>query len=353
MSFKMKYIAFIIIILSVLSCKKVEQNQTDDTSQQGLLVLNEGLFQLNNSSLSWIDEEERSINQEFFEQKTGRKLGDTGNDILKYGTKIYILVNVSSTIEILDAKTYESIKQLSITENGNSVEPRFMTAINGEIYFSTFAGKVWCLDTTHFEIINKIQVGLNPDQITNDGQYIYVSNSGGLNPPLYDSTVSVINPLTKTERKRITVGKNPGNIIATKNDKVYVVTRGNYTTLPPKLHQINTQTLEKEMTYDIQATHLVDFSSSEMIIGLQTNNGVIKVAKFNFNSEQVTNQDFISTDDFGILHNMQYSPESKRFFLMDADNYTNSGKIKIYNQNGDFIRSYQVGLNPTKLLELK
>lgn len=353
MNSKLNYFVFIGAFLLLFSGCEKEKPQPQAVSKKGLMVLNEGLFQLNNSSITWIDKETGTINTNFFEEQTGRQLGDTGNDLLRYGNKIYILVNVSSTLEILDASTFQSIRQISITENGNSAEPRFMTALNGEIYFSTFAGKVWCLDTTQLSITHKITVGLNPDQITNDGRYLYVSNSGGLNPSIYDSTVSVINPITKTEIKKITVGKNPGNILFAGDKNIYVITRGNYSDIQPQLHRINPQTLEQDTVYSIQATHLVDYSSTDMLLGVQTPNNEIGIYKFNFATEKVKNTPFLTNLQLGILHNIQFSKQSKKIYLMDADNYTNTGKLWVYDKTGNYLNNYKVGLNPTKVIEFE
>jgi proline racemase len=38
-----------------------------------------------------------------------KELGDVGNDIKIYGSKLYIVVNVSNKIEVLDAKTAKRI----------------------------------------------------------------------------------------------------------------------------------------------------------------------------------------------------------------------------------------------------
>jgi hypothetical protein len=53
---------FFVLILSaiVVSCKKKPVQPTEETTSpttlsNGILVLNEGLFQQNNASLSWID----------------------------------------------------------------------------------------------------------------------------------------------------------------------------------------------------------------------------------------------------------------------------------------------------------
>lgn len=341
-----------LLSLSFVGCKKPSPlpEGTNNALKNGLLVLNDGLFQLNNSSMSWVDLATGTVNNQIFEERTGRQLGDTGNDMLIYGAKLYIVTSVSSTLEVLDALTLNSIQQLSIVENGTAQQPQNITAINGEIYISTFGGKVWCIDTTTLTVKNKIQVGLNPDRITNDGTYIFVSNSGGLNNPIYDSTVSVINPITKTEVKRITVGMNPGGIIVAPDHNIYVLTRGNYIDVPAQLHKINGQTLTKDTSYAIEAAYLENYSNSHFVIAYYTNQDNMTLAKFNLQEQKLEQQNFISIADFTTFYGIIYAPKAHRFYLKDAGNYTNQGKIKCYSEQGTLLNTYNVGLNPNKVI---
>ena len=116
----MRFISFFIIFsLLIVSCKKQETsvNSTNVVHlKKGILVLNEGLYSLNNSTLSWVSEDQSLVEEDFFFQKTGRLLGDTGNDLLRYGSKIYVVMNVSSTIEVLDAITGNHLQQLTQTD---------------------------------------------------------------------------------------------------------------------------------------------------------------------------------------------------------------------------------------------
>lgn len=349
MNFK-KIILVLCLLSIIISCKKKEIEDKSTTSEQlknGILVLNEGLFQLNNSTLSWIDLSNGVVNNSIFEQKTGRQLGDTGNDMIRYGNKVYVVVNVSSTIEILDTQTLKPIKQLSVTNNGVSQQPRFMTPLDGTVYISTFGGEVWCIDTTSLSIANKIPVGLNPDQITNDGQNIYVSNSGGLNSNTYDSTVSVIN--NQHEIKKIVVGKNPGTIIVGGDQNLYVIVRGNYNDIPAKICRINRQTLEVDQTFAIQATDLINLNSNSLLIETQQN-GMSSILKFNLSTQQIENQNFINTSNLTTIYKMQFDAVKQHIYLFDVNNYTNTGSINVFSSNGNFIKKYQVGLNPSKLI---
>lgn len=74
-------------------------------------VLNSGDWQSANSSLTMCDLEAGDVEQNYFELQNGRSLGNTANDIIVYGSKVYIAVSGESTIEVtsLDAS---SIKQI-------------------------------------------------------------------------------------------------------------------------------------------------------------------------------------------------------------------------------------------------
>src|SRR5690554_3687584 len=103
----MNSIKYIIIALIVLtSCKKDKTEPlTEGGYSNGILVLNEGLFQLNNSTLSWVNLSTQDVTTDLFLSVNNRPLGDTGNDMLLYGGKIYITVTGSSTVEVIDRNT--------------------------------------------------------------------------------------------------------------------------------------------------------------------------------------------------------------------------------------------------------
>jgi hypothetical protein len=54
-----------------------------------------------------------------------------------------------------------------------------------------------------------------------------------------DSTVSVIDLNAKSELTKIVVGKNPGSIVTDHQGDVYVISRGNYSTIPSRMKKID------------------------------------------------------------------------------------------------------------------
>src|SRR5690554_4406485 len=129
-----KYILVALVFLT--ACKKEEAEPLPEGGySNGILVLNEGLFQLNNSSLSWIDLETEDVRQNLFLNTNNRPLGDIGNDMILYGNKIYITVTGSSTVEILDKSSLKSIKQIPLTTMAKHKNPETLQHIRERFLF--------------------------------------------------------------------------------------------------------------------------------------------------------------------------------------------------------------------------
>ena len=92
-----------------------------ETGTAEMYILSEGLFNQNNSSLARYSFNRQRCTNNYFSANNQRGLGDTANDIAIYGNKIYVVVNVSSTVEVIDFPTGKSIRQISmLRDNGSS-----------------------------------------------------------------------------------------------------------------------------------------------------------------------------------------------------------------------------------------
>lgn len=347
-----KILPILLIALLAVSCKKkkVEEPEAPQILQHGMLVLNEGLFQQNNATLGWFNFSDNSYTGNFFEQKTNRSLGDTGNDMKRYGGKIYIIVNVSSTIEVLDVSTGNSISQISMIANGTPKQPRYIAFYGPKAYITCYDGYVDVLDTASLSITNRIQVGANPEGLAVSNGKLFVANSGGLNFPNVDSTVSVIDLGSYQEITRITVGKNPGSVQTDVNGDVYVISRGDYAGIPSRMHRINanTNTLAQSFTFD--AGSISRFNTNFLISYHNFSSGDNKIALFDPNTETMINSDYIPTSGIQTLFGVQYSDITNKIYCLDAKNYTVTGQVHVFSPNGIFETSYNVGLNPCNIL---
>src|SRR5690554_5422084 len=85
--------------------------ETPDNSK-ALLILNEGSREGNNATLARYDLQEETIIKEYFNLVNKDGLGDVANDMVQHGSKIYIAVTNSGTVEVIDAASGISIQQI-------------------------------------------------------------------------------------------------------------------------------------------------------------------------------------------------------------------------------------------------
>lgn len=185
----------------------------------GAYVVNSGnMFSNIESSLTAIDYASSTATQKVFKAANGRTLGNTANDGIVYGNKIYLAVDQSNTIEVIDKKTKQSIKQIKTTDllgNAEGVHPRHIIADGGKVYFTTYGGYVAAVDTTDFALQKKWKVGNYPEGLVIGNGNLYVANS---NYAAGGGNISCINLANdNVETKNIEGVNNPTSIYYASN----------------------------------------------------------------------------------------------------------------------------------------
>ena len=358
-----KYLSLLLFFL--IACDDLEDKpslvpgESGDVYETGtaeMYILSEGLFNQNNSSLARYSFNQQKRTSNYFSANNQRGLGDTANDMAIYGNKIYIVVNVSSTVEVIDFTTGKSIRQIQmLRDNGSSRQPRSIAFDKDKAYVCSFDGTVARIDTTSLEIEAIITAGRNPDDICVQNNKLYVSNSGSLDysGPGVDNTVSVIDITTFKETKKIEVGPNPGKILPGLEDAVYVVTQGaDIEAGDYHLVRIDSRTDVVTNTYDEKA---LSFTIDGPIAYLstydyQTNASAIKV--FDLTTGTVIRDNFIT--DGTIIQtpfSIQTNPFSGNIYITEAYNYTIKGDVLCFNQQGQLqYRLNEIGLNPNTIV---
>lgn len=329
----------------------------NETGTSELYILSEGLFNLNNSSLARYSFKNGQLDKNYFLGINKRGLGDTANDMAIYGSKLYIVVNVSSTVEVIDFYTGNVIRQIPmLTENGSSRQPRHIAFHQNKAYVCSYDGTVARIDTTSLQIEAFAQAGRNPEDLCIQNEKLYVSNSGGLDFAAglgVDRTVSVIDLVSFTEIKKIIVGANPGCILPGNDGKVYVATHGEDISQGDfHLVEIDSQTDEVTQTFDEK---VMNFAISGNIAYLynynyQTEDASIKV--FNLKTGETIRENFITDGtQINTPYGIDINPYSGNVYITEAYNYTVTGDVLCFNQNGQLqFRLNRIGLNPNTVV---
>lgn len=333
------------------------EGQITETGTAEIYILSEGLFNLNNSSLTRYSFRTHQLKTNYFSTINKRGLGDTANDIALYGNKLYIVVNVSSTLEVVDFTTGQSIKQIPMrTENGSSRQPRHIAFHKDKAYVCSFDGTVARIDTTSLEIEATVKAGRNPESLCVQNEKLYVSNSGGLDYTEgigVDNIVSVIDLASFTEIKKITVGPNPGCILPDSENFVYVATHGkNIVEGDYHLVKINSHTDEVERVFDEKVMNFAIQGNVGYLYNYnyQTEDASIKM--FNLQTGETIREHFI-TDGTQIHtpYGIHINPYSGNIYITEAYSYTVTGDVLCFNQNGQLqFRLNRIGLNPNTVV---
>lgn len=326
-----------------------------ETDTEELYILCEGLFNQNNSTLARFSFKKQNLTKNYFRGINHRGLGDTANDLAIYGSKIYIIVNVSSTVEVLDFYTGESLRQISMqTEQGSPRQPRHIAFHKDKAYVCSYDGTISRIDTTSLAIDAITNAGRNPESICVQSNKLYVSNSGGLDQSSsigVDNTVSVIDIESFRETKKIIVGPNPGRILPGPDgtETVYVATHGkNMEAGDYHFVKIDCQTDAVARTYDEKVQSFAIDGDIAYLYNYNYSTQTSSIKVFNLRTEETVRENFITdgtkiSTPFGININ----PYSGNVYITNAYDYTKYGDLFCFNQLGQLIfRLNNIGLNP-------
>ncbi|MBW6490420.1 MAG: YncE family protein [Lentimicrobium sp.] len=353
----MKWILLFGTTLLTTSCKKEpstpEINPADSTIRTtGIFVLNEGVFNANNASLTRFSFSDSTAETDYFFNKNGRKLGDTGSDLGIYGSKMYIVVNVSSQVEVVDALTCLSLKQIPMFDGNKPRQPRKIAFYGNHAFVCNFDGTVAVIDTTKLETVKFIQGGRNPDGITAAYGKIWVTNSGGLGFPDYDNTVSVIDPITLSEIKKLESGINPYTIHPDNHGNIFLIARGNYGDIKSRLQVMDATSGEMKHTFtDFEALNFIISGDSAFVYNYNWNAGTSSIRVINTVTLEVANNAFISDGTvIESVYGIAADPFTGIIYITDAGNFTGRGKVHAFSKSGKKLYSFDAGINPSGIV---
>ena len=339
------------LVVGFTACNN--ENDVPDTpsgsdSSAVCYVLNAGDWKSSNSSLTKYDLETGAAVQNYFEYQNGRCLGNTANDMLVHGSKMYIAVSGESTIEVtsLDAK---SIKQIKC-----SGQPRYLAANGSNVYVTYYDGNVARIDTTSLEVDAMVEVGRNPEQLALYNGNLYVANSGGMDYNTevgYDKTVSVVDLATFAEVEKIEVACNPAVVVSC-NEGVFVASYGNYYDIPSTLQRISP---DGGVSVVGECSNMTEFCYNAGSLY-----GFFSEYDENWNST-------ITYLSYAVEDNAVDSPWIKESFLptpykvcaageyvcVTSSDYMNDGDTYLYDTDGMLVHTIPSGLNPVKAVVVK
>lgn len=354
---KLYFLCQILLCALVLTaCRKDLAPVTEDieaivpdpsSAIKGFYVLNEGNMNMNKASLDYLDIHAGAYKKNIYGKanpEVVKGLGDVANDVAVYGSKLYIVVNMSNKVEVLDVNTGKKIKQINV------LNCRYITFKKGNAYVSAYLGEVGDpkaprgvvvrIDTTTLNEVERVEVGRQPEEMAIVGEKLYVANSGGYSPPNYERTVSVIDLNTFKVVKNIDVGINLHRLKTDQYGDLYVTSRGDYYDIPSRLFVIDTKTETIKKTFDIGVSNLVIYGDLAYFYSTEfsylTGNNTISYGMLNVKDEELTDQKFIKdgTDKHIMIpYGIAVNPITRDVYVTDAKDYVSPGRLYCFDKN--------------------
>lgn len=323
----------------------------------GAYVLSEGSFGGNNTKLAYYATASNTVTGDFFLQQNPTitaGLGDTGNDAIIYGSKMYVMMNVSGNVTVLNAANAVFVKKINFTSINPAKQPRYAVGARGKVYVTAYDGTVSAIDTTSLTIVKTITVGPNPEGIAASANYLYVANSGAFNLTP-DSTVSLVDLTTETEVRKIKVGVNPNKVEIAANGNVYVSAYGNFGSIPASISVIDgsANLTSTSLGAAYPYSHVRIFNSTAYFYNNYPAGGsVAKIKVYNTATASLIRNEFI-TDGTAVTATYGINVDTNGdVYVADAGNFTTSGKVTCFTDAGlkKFDFSTAPGVNPNKVI---
>lgn len=338
--------------LAIISCDDDDEPIIEPTEPgiSGAFILNSGAMGKNNSTLDFYDFETEELNEKIFASSDGGDLGDTANDMIIYGSKIYITVTNSNAIEVIDL-TGKSIKKIQPkNDKGQPQGPRFLASDKGKVYVTMSDGYLAQLDTTNLNIEKQVLIGLGTEQIAVVGDKLYTTVYGSY--PEYDNKVISVNIATYEVADTIEVVINPTMIQADKNGMLFVLSSGNYFDIKKTLQRVNPTTgkstilLENdEMSMTKHGDYLYIISAAvDPVTWLKTSTNY---KKYNLNTTAFEEKEFVNSGlTIENATNAYVNPLTDQLYITAGD-YVNTGNVYIISKDGALDKKIDVsGVNP-------
>ncbi len=243
-------------------------------------------------------------------------------------------------------------EEITPTVSVECASPRFMVAHEGKVYVTSQAGNVVCIDTVSLSVEASVKVGRNPEQLCISANKLFVANSGGLDYPNYDKTVSVVDIPSFVEERKIEVVANPSNILNAGDGTLYLVSYGNYADIPAALQKVDATTSE---VTDLSPVNMSEMCYSDgLLYGILSEydaqwNQTISYKLYNTLTGELSPSSWI-TDGTTVSNPYKLCTVGDYIALTSAT-YTANGDVYLFSKGGEKVSSFPVGLYPVKVVE--
>ncbi|MDY6249918.1 MAG: hypothetical protein SPL64_02310 [Bacteroidaceae bacterium] len=338
-----KHLFFFLSLFVLVACRGDDEllvlPTSSDTQGRGtsFYLLCEGNMGSNKASLDFFDGATGQYRRNIFpatNPSVALELGDVGNDLQIYGSRLYAVINCSNLLEVMDGATARHMGHVDIPNC------RYVAFAGGYAYVSSYAGRVGAdpaarlgyvakVDTLTLQVVDTVCVGYQPEQPVVVGDKLFVPNSGGYMAPHFDDRLTVVSLNDFKVTGHIRVAPNL-NRAACYDGKLYVQSRGNYADVKPDIYVVNPHTLQVEERLGIEATNFC--ISNGRIYALHGDESHADFLIYDLVTRQTSRP--VDIANIQMPYGLAVDPQTHHILLTDAKDYVSPGTVHCYDASG-------------------
>lgn len=335
-----KIILSLAIIAFVTSCSNVDDSSEntevpniEKPYANGILITNEGNFTSSNAEISFIKNDLSTVyNKIFATNNSNATLGDVAQYMAFNNNLAYIVMNNSSTIEIVDRYTFKKVNQ--ITANLNA--PRAIAFSNGKIYVSNANDNtvtVYNGNTNAF--IKSISLDNQPEKLVATSNYVYVQSSSFATA----NTVEIINSSSDTNTKDLSF-ELPMNGITLDSNMVFVLGSDENKT---EISKIENEAITKTISnVSLKSSRYLTLDNNNLYFTNGT--GIYTLSK---DLKTIPNSPIFNVNDNSWSTLYGFNVIDGKVFSSDANGFTDNSIITVYDLTGNVLKTFttEIGTN--------
>lgn len=331
----------------------------------GIYLVNQGNQGSNKARLDFLNFHNGFYIRDVFTEynpEVVKGLGDTGNDVQVYKGKVFVVVNGSHKVEIMDAYSMKRLAQVDVPNcrfiafDGNCAYVTSYVAKDKEA-LKTQKGALYRIDLDTYKVTGQVTVGYQPEQLVIMDGKAYVANSGGYVAG-NDNTVSVVDLKSMKVEYNIEVAVNLELMLVDAEGTIWVSSRGNYVDVSSTLNYL----VKKGDKYELGGSVNVPVSSMALagdkiyVIGLTyippTWKPTTTYNIVNAKTRKLESGSFITDgteSDITTAFTVTVNPGNGDIYVTDAKDYVSSGTLHCYTGSGKHKWSVRTGDIPARI----
>ena len=288
-----------------------------------------------NASVSFFNLESGVVTPDIFQAANGFYLGDVGQSMTRIGDKIYIVVNNSGKIEVVNASDFKSVMTIQ-----NLTSPRYLLQVGEDkAYVSDlYAKQISIINLSSGAKIGSIPLPFWTEEMVLAGGKVYVGTAE-------HNKVYVVDPVGDSVSDSIQVGNSPGSLKVDQEGNVWVLCYGSdLTGLKGSCYKITQPGNVSSSVFDFPSSlsygSMLELTEEkDTLFVLATHLYRFPIAQPNFSTPFIQHGSRNYTC-FG------YDSSNRKLYLGDGKDFNQNGEVFIFDEAGIELDSFESGVIP-------